>query len=115
MSSLRRLSAIFLLSLTLVALELVWTRLFSAEFYYPFAFLALSLLRDRPEEKGLLPVGSGDAPARGRSGEAGTEGNIYRKGIIYYLGGIYFLFGFTYVIAATFMVTALVRYWWLHR
>jgi hypothetical protein len=32
-----------LLSLTVVGLELIWTRLFSAEFYYAFAFLALSL------------------------------------------------------------------------
>jgi len=73
------------------------------------AFLALALLRDRPEEKGLLPVGSGGAPAPGRTGAAGTEGNIYRRGIIYYLGGIYFLFGYTYVIYATFVVTTLVK------
>ncbi len=32
-----------LISITLIALELVWTRLFSAEFFYTFAFLALSL------------------------------------------------------------------------
>ena len=32
-----------LTSITLIALELVWTRLFSAEFFYTFAFLALSL------------------------------------------------------------------------
>ncbi len=32
-----------LVSITLVALELVWTRLFSAEFFYTFAFLTLSL------------------------------------------------------------------------
>jgi MFS family permease len=73
------------------------------------AFLALALLRDRPEEKGLLPVGSGGAPPAGRPGAAGTEGNIYRRGIIYYLGGIYFLFGYTYVIYATFVVTTLVK------
>jgi hypothetical protein len=34
---------IALLSLTLLALELVWTRIFSAEFFYTFAFLILSL------------------------------------------------------------------------
>lgn len=34
---------IALTSLTLLALELVWTRLFSAEFFYTFAFLTLSL------------------------------------------------------------------------
>jgi hypothetical protein len=32
-----------LTSVTLIALELVWTRLFSAEFFYTFAFLTLSL------------------------------------------------------------------------
>ncbi len=32
-----------LLSLSLIALELVWTRIFSAEFFYTFAFLVLSL------------------------------------------------------------------------
>lgn len=34
---------IFLLSLSLIALEIVWTRIFSAEFFYTFAFLVLSL------------------------------------------------------------------------
>jgi len=34
---------IFLMSVTLIALELVWTRIFSAEFFYTFAFLVLSL------------------------------------------------------------------------
>jgi len=73
------------------------------------AFLALALLRDRPEEKDLQPVGSGDAPARGDSGAGGTEGKIYRSGIIYYLGGISFRCGYTYVIYATFVVTTLVK------
>ncbi len=34
---------IALLSLSLIALEIVWTRIFSAEFFYTFAFLVLSL------------------------------------------------------------------------
>ncbi len=34
---------ITLLSVTLISLELVWTRIFSAEFFYSFAFLTLSL------------------------------------------------------------------------
>jgi predicted membrane-bound spermidine synthase len=34
--------SIFLISFSLIGLELVWTRLFSAEFYYTFAFLVLS-------------------------------------------------------------------------
>jgi hypothetical protein len=32
-----------LLSATLIGLELVWTRIFSAEFFYTYAFLTLSL------------------------------------------------------------------------
>jgi len=34
---------VFLISLTLLALEMAWTRIFSAEFFYTFAFLVLSL------------------------------------------------------------------------
>ncbi|HPG40154.1 MAG TPA: hypothetical protein PLP19_15115 [bacterium] len=34
---------IALLSITLIALEIIWTRIFSAEFFYTFAFLILSL------------------------------------------------------------------------
>ena len=71
---------VFLLSLTLVGMELIWTRLFSAEFFYAFAFLTLSLaimglglgalaLRLLPalnKDSGVsgclpLPDGSGDA------------------------------------------------------
>jgi hypothetical protein len=36
-------TVIALLSASLLALEVIWTRLFSAEFYYTFAFLTLSL------------------------------------------------------------------------
>ncbi len=73
------------------------------------AFVAVALLRDGPEEKGLAPVGADDAAAPAESGPEAAEVNIYRKGIIYYLGVIYFLFGYTYVIYATFVVTTLVR------
>ena len=72
------------------------------------AFVAVALLRDGPEEKGLAPVGADDTAAPVDPGPAVTEVNIYRKGIIYYLGAIYFLFGYTYVIYATFIVTTLV-------
>ena len=39
----RRYLVIALISLTLIPLELSWTRIFSAEFFYTFAFLILSL------------------------------------------------------------------------
>ena len=44
MSPLRRDQvAIGLVAAMLVALEIVWTRIFSAEFFYSFAFLVVSL------------------------------------------------------------------------
>ena len=39
----QRALVIGLMSVTLLSLELVWTRLFSAEFFYTYAFLMLSL------------------------------------------------------------------------
>lgn len=39
----KNLLTIFLISFSLMALELIWTRIFSAEFFYTFAFLILSL------------------------------------------------------------------------
>ena len=73
------------------------------------AVMGLMFLRNRPEEKGLLPVGADEQKAQGASVASMTTGNVYREGIIYYLGGIYFLFGYTYVIYATFIVTTLVK------
>ncbi|MBI5418727.1 MAG: YbfB/YjiJ family MFS transporter [Deltaproteobacteria bacterium] len=73
------------------------------------AFISLALLRDRPADKGLKPIGSDDAVSSARRCPEGKDANVYREGIIYYLGIIYFLFGYTYVIYATFIVTTLVR------
>jgi hypothetical protein len=39
----QRIFVVALMSVTLLSLELVWTRLFSAEFFYTYAFLTLSL------------------------------------------------------------------------
>jgi spermidine synthase len=39
----RRILTVAVLSLSLISLEIVWTRIFSAEFFYTFAFLVLSL------------------------------------------------------------------------
>ncbi len=39
----RKLWIVALLSMTLISLEVLWTRIFSAEFFYTFAFLVLSL------------------------------------------------------------------------
>ena len=73
------------------------------------AFAALALLKDRPQDAGLSPVGGDESPDRAHPGPAVKEKSIYRKGVVYYLGVIYFLFGYTYPIYATFIVTVLVK------
>ena len=74
------------------------------------AMLASLILRNKPEEKDLGPLGSEDRVVVSvpPAAAAGKE-NIYRNRTLYLLGGIYFLFGYTYVIYATFIVTTLVK------
>jgi predicted MFS family arabinose efflux permease len=72
------------------------------------AFVSYVLLRDRPEEKGLKPLGGESTGSPATAAERGKK-NIYTSGVMYYLGTIYFLFGYTYVIYATFIVTSLVK------
>lgn len=52
--------AVGLLSLTVIGVELIWMRLFSAEFYHAFAFLTLSLA---VPGLGLGALGYGCGPA----------------------------------------------------
>jgi MFS family permease len=79
-------------------------------FVAAIACLALLVLRNRPEELGLRPLGSDGplfAPAGG--GIAAPAVSVYRNRTLYLLGSVYFLFGYTYVIYATFIVTTLVN------
>ncbi len=75
------------------------------------AFAGYALLRDRPEEKGLRPLGAGEGERQdaGNRPHEKEQVNIYKEGVMYYLGAIYFFFGYTYVIYATFIVTTLVK------
>ncbi len=74
------------------------------------AGLAWLLLRNRPSEKGLEPLGGEEGAFVPSSAPAAAQReSIYRNPSLYLLGGVYFLFGYTYVIYATFMVTALVK------
>lgn len=66
-------------------------------------------IRNRPEEKGLRPVGSDETAPFYEKVIDNMRKNIFRKGVLYHLGAIYFLFGYTYVIYATFIVTTLVK------
>jgi MFS family permease len=75
------------------------------------ALIGYAFLRDRPEEKGLAPLGADEASGKSAGGRthAKEKMNIYKESVMYYLGAIYFLFGYTYVIYATFIVTTLVK------
>ncbi len=75
------------------------------------ACVGYAFLRNRPQERGLAPLGEGEAVPGPAPGTAGKETSIYRRGVIYYLGVIYFLFGFTYPIYTMFIVTVLVKEW----
>jgi MFS family permease len=66
-------------------------------------------LRNRPEEKGLLPLGGEDRDSAIVPRSIAETKSIYKNRTLHLLGAIYFLFGYTYVIYATFIVTALVK------
>ena len=74
--------------------------------------LGFALLRERPEERGLRPIGA-QAPDRAEpplpaSGSAQRQavapdwGRIYRSGSLWHLALVYVAFGFSYVIYTTF-------------
>jgi len=71
------------------------------------AILCLMILRNRPEDKGLEPIGE-DRPSESNKIRPVLQG-LYNNRVIYHLGIIYFLFGFTYVIYVTFFVTSMVK------
>lgn len=66
-------------------------------------------LRNKPEDKGLKPLGSEDRESKPVLHHVSADKDIYRNKTLYLLGAIYFLFGYTYVIYATFIVTTLVK------
>lgn len=73
------------------------------------AGLAALLLRNRPAEKGLEPLGSDLAPPHTDAAASVQRGKRANWKILIHLGTIYTLFGATYVVYATFIVTMLVQ------
>lgn len=73
------------------------------------AAVGYTFLRNRPEDKGLKPLGSEDKESALVLHHVSADRSIYRNKTLYLLGAIYFLFGYTYVIYATFIVTTLVK------
>ncbi len=83
-----------------------WSWLLLGALSLVIAIASLILIRNRPEELGLHPLGT--------SGEEHASHHrdlpdINAGPIITHLGVVYFAFGFTYVIYATFIVTTLVE------
>jgi MFS family permease len=71
------------------------------------ALLALLLVRDRPEDRGLAPFGNPPGAASSSPATPPAAGRFPPAVVL--LGLAYSLFGFTYVIYATFIVTTMVR------
>ena len=70
------------------------------------AVICWTVLRNRPQDLGLAPVGESKATVHGMPQAVFKP--LDRR-VILHCGFIYFLFGFTYVIYATFIVTVLVK------
>lgn len=81
------------------------------------AVAAYLLLRNRPADKGLLPLGAQSTGEGGRREAAGSRGTgmpgagasgglewgrVYRSSAVYHLGAVYVAFGFAYFIYLTF-------------
>jgi sugar phosphate permease len=75
------------------------------------AVVCVILLRDRPEDLGLQPLGAKPEDKNHQKGPLQKDKTVFKELVIYHIGVIYFLFGFTYVIYATFIVTCLVKEW----
>jgi sugar phosphate permease len=74
------------------------------------AVIVFALVRSRPDEKGLSPVGSSEkeAPA-GAKVSTLQWSSVYRKGSVWYLGLVYFFYGSSYIIYITFFAAYLVK------
>jgi sugar phosphate permease len=81
-------------------------------FIIPIAVLAYFLLRDRPQEKNLAPIGTETKPAgNGQPGQKTQDDAprgikswalVYKSGVVWHLSLIYFMFGFSYIIYLTY-------------
>jgi MFS family permease len=76
------------------------------------AVVVYALIRSRPEDKGLLPVGVTEpetpvATASGPKVSVLQWSSVYRMGTVWYLGLVYFFYGFSYIIYMTFFAAYL--------
>jgi predicted MFS family arabinose efflux permease len=75
-----------------------------AAFVFVIAVLCYLLLRNRPAEKGLLPIGAeGEKANPGEARSSSLQwGLVYKSASVWHLALIYVMFGFSYIIYATF-------------
>ena len=72
------------------------------------ALLCLLILRNRPQDLGLLPVGYVKPISSGQPHQLAAERTVPLR-LLLHCGSLYFIFGFTFVAYATFIVTTMVR------
>ena len=73
------------------------------------AMLAYVVLRDRPADVGLLPLGATSEEDAGAVGRGGLHwGRVYRSWAVWHVGLIYVAFGFSYIIYVTFFTKYLI-------
>ena len=78
------------------------------------AAIVFVLIRSRPDEKGLLPVGTSEKeapPAIPTGPKISTLqwSTVYRKKSVWFLGVVYFFYGASYIIYVTFFAAYLVK------
>jgi nitrate/nitrite transporter NarK len=76
------------------------------------ALVVYALIRSRPDEKGLRPIGAleKEAPPPAPSGAKVSSlqwSAVYKVGNVWYLGLVYFFYGFSYIIYMTFFAAYL--------
>lgn len=73
------------------------------------AALGYLLLRNRPSDIGIRPLGVNSyEPTPGSDTDVLHWGSVYRSGLVWHLGLVYVAFGFSYIIYMTFFVKFLV-------
>jgi len=77
---------------------------------FMIAILCYFILRNRPSEKGLLPIAAeGEEANPGEAKSSSLQwGLVYKSAPVWHLGLIYVLFGFSYIIYATFFARYLI-------
>jgi MFS family permease len=73
------------------------------------AALSLAMLRNRPADIGLQPLGATDRDQPTSAAQTGLHwGSVYRSWIVWHVGLVYSAFGFSYIIYMTFFAKYLI-------